>query len=240
MIYRIIVSALKLGFIIAFGLLVFMGADIASTYSLGVFAGALYLFLLGKKVDTIGAKYSAIPTQQISSNSTDTTQLVMDKANLKMVENLSKGRLLVPLIVVLLLAGKNYLADGVVPQYLKVIPQSQFVSSMGGFLTVRFSIFLSEVTKEIRLEDWIGLVPGSLAIAIRNSLANQKGLNNNINDLAIPESYKVVYITGPAAAGRNQLISNLLRKEGVYSKKDFRVCKLLTTDLSYSIENSDW
>ena len=66
----------------------------------------------------------------------------MKTTNKKVMDNLSKVRLLVPLVVIVALAARNYYSDGIIPQYLKVIPQNQFVSSMGGFLTVRFSIFL--------------------------------------------------------------------------------------------------
>ena len=51
----------------------------------------------------------------------------------------------------------------------------------------------------------------------------------------------MIFVTGPAAAGRNELWSKLLRSEQIInSKKNFKFCKLLTTDESYASENSDW
>lgn len=200
------------------------GPTEAIDYTLGVAAGMLYLYLLGKKVDRIGLKYSAL-----QSNAT-----VPETVETKLLDNAAKARLLVPVLVVALLAGKSVVIDGQTPQYFKLVPQSQFVSAMSGFLTVRFSIFLSEVVKEIRTEDWIGFVPGSVAIVIRNQWLKEKEERNaTLSGEARKRdetNYKVVFVTGPGAAGRHELLSELMRSDPVVKGKGkFIGCKLLTS-----------
>jgi hypothetical protein len=209
-------------------------------------------------VDTIGSKYSAL-----QANSTITS---VESAQKKFYDNASKGRLLVPVLLVALLTARNVLIDGNTPQYLKVLPQQEFVSAMSGFLTVRFSIFLSEVTKEIRTEDWIGLVPGSLAVVIRNQwLKDKEEVKAEAEAAAIARAatavykvrkylilffmshnrlrfyeYQVIYVTGPAAAGRHDLLSRLKASNGVKDSKKFTSCKLLTTSDILAEGLSDW
>lgn len=213
------------------------GLNSAVDYSIGVVAGALYLFLLEKKVDNIGSKYSALPSRNNSTQST-----VTDMAQSRLLDNASKGRLLVPVLVVALLTCRNVYLDGQVPQYLRLISQQQFVCAMSGFLTSRFSIFLGEVTKEIRIDDWIGLVPGSLAVVIRSQLQKQRqdeaDLEAASEEQAAP--YRIVFVTGPAAAGRHELLSQIVSSDTIRENTKYVNCKLLTTNIALARRDSDW
>lgn len=235
---RIISSVLKLGAAIAVVVGLTFGVNSAVDYSIGVVAGALYLFLLEKKVDNIGSKYSAL-----QGNSTSLSNSVVNLAQNRLLDNASKARLLIPVLVVALLTCRNVFVDGQVPQYLKLISQQQFVSAMSGFLTTRFSIFLGEVTKEIRTEDWIGLVPGSLAVVIRSQL--QKDGENAADEAAREQAeqaapFRLLFVTGPAAAGRHELLSTITNSAAIKGNKKYGTCKLLTTNSDLARRTSDW
>ena len=237
LLYRIITSVLKLGAAISVVVGLIFGLDSAIDYSIGVVAGALYLFLLEKKVDNIGSKYSALPSR---NNSTQVSPV--DLAQSRLLENASKGRLLIPVLVVALLTCRNVFLDGQVPQYLHLISQQQFVCAMSGFLTSRFSIFLGEVTKEIRIDDWIGLVPGSLAVVIRSQLQKQRQDDADLEAASEvqAEPFRVVFVTGPAAAGRHELLSQIVRTDPIRKNTKYVNCKLLTTNIALARRDSDW
>lgn len=163
-------------------------------------------------------------------------------AQSRLLDNASKGRLLVPVLVVALLTCRNVFLDGQVPQYLRLISQQQFVCAMSGFLTSRFSIFLGEVTKEIRIDDWIGLVPGSLAVVIRSQLQKQRQDEADLEAASEEQTapYRIVFVTGPAAAGRHELLSQIVSSDTIRENTKYVNCKLLTTNIALARRDSDW
>ena len=102
------------------------------------------------------------------------------------------------------------------------------------------------VGKEFRAEDLIGIVPGSLAITLRQMLFNQKPVEdtNKSTQDTVEVPSKVVFITGPSAAGRLSLVSKLLnsisKEDRSNQFKQYHICKLLTTDTRYSKSDSEW
>lgn len=134
-------------------------------------------------MENIGSSYSALNTRNITSTSSNnsttavsvslTTSSVSDGVFAKVLDTLSKYRLAVPIALLGVLVAKSYIFDGFRPSYFRLIPQSVYISAMAGFLTLRLSIFSNEVAKEFKGEDFLGLVPGSLAIVLRKVLFNQ-------------------------------------------------------------------
>lgn len=169
----------------------------------------------------------------INSSSVDAIAAV---ANAKFSENLSKLRFLVPVFLVALLTMKEVVIDDYHPTAFRLLPQGEFISVMAGFLTLRLSIFLSEVAKEFRAEDIVGILPGSAAMVLRKWLLDKKEAGDEVAVEVITMPRKVLFITGPAAAGRYELVekvfnSNIGRKNGksVADFSSFRLVKALTT-----------
>ena len=152
--------------------------DIAGSYYVGVLGSVLYFYLLGKKVENIGSKYSALPNRPVvgseDEQSTTSSFDVVQFASKRLSDNVSALRLAVPLLMLGLLTTKGYLVDGSIPRLFRLVPQSEYIATMAGFLTLRIALYFKEVGKEFRAEDLIGIVPGSLAITLRQLLSNKK------------------------------------------------------------------
>ena len=181
---RISAATLQIGGLIAVGLAVGFNLDTAGSYYVGVLGSVLYFYLLGKKVENIGSKYSALPNRPVvgsvgvdeeqSSPTTTGSFDVVQFASKRLSDNVSALRLAVPLLMLGLLTTKGYLVDGSSPRLFRLIPQSEYSATMAGFLTLRIALYITEVGKEFRAEDLIGIVPGSLAITLRQLLSNKK------------------------------------------------------------------
>jgi hypothetical protein len=175
---RISAATLQIGGLIAAGLAVGFNLDIAGSYYVGVLGSVLYFYLLGKKVENIGSKYSALPNRPVvgseDEQSTTSSFDVVQFASKRLSDNVSALRLAVPLLMLGLLTTKGYLVDGSIPRLFRLVPQSEYIATMAGFLTLRIALYFKEVGKEFRAEDLIGIVPGSLAITLRQLLSNKK------------------------------------------------------------------
>ena len=130
--------------------------------------------------------------------------------------------------------------------------RQQFLGIIAGFLSNRVALLLTEIRGEVRLEDFLSIVPGSFAEVYRESrkldeirdqkirdnenrkLANGEEGESQYNEFGDPMDIQtlstVVVICGPQAAGRLSL-TNALLKNGKCKDK-VRPCKLLTTDRS--------
>jgi len=213
---RMVTNTLKFGAVGTALTTVLYGTDVSLPYSLGALAGALYLILLGKKVDIIGSGFSVSSVNAKPS---------------KLDESLAKARYLVPLLLVGVLAAKKAFIDGeaIVLGQLNILSREQFLGSMAGFLTYRLALFVTEVGAELRTEDVLSIAPGSMAEGYRQSkaLSTASKLKEAAANQA-PPLVTVVVITGPVAAGRTNLASSLLAKST--NKKFLTTCKMLTTD----------
>lgn len=130
------------------------GLDIGIPYASGVAAGGLYLYLLGKKIDGIGASYSL-------SNAT--------YSNVDSVA--AKLRFFVPVALMGGLALRNSMSSATPIHGLNALSKEQFLAAAAGFLTYRLAIFASEIAKEIRTEDFLSIIPGSAAEMFRQARA---------------------------------------------------------------------
>lgn len=130
----------------------FFGLDSAAIYFLGVGFSLIYLILLGKYTDNIGIGYS---------------KREVDDVSISISEKISKTRFLVPLLLVSLIAFSNNLMSMESIQPFQLVTTKQFLAAIGGFLTYRISIFQSEVMSEMKFDDVLGILPGSLAEGYR-------------------------------------------------------------------------
>ena len=221
---RIVSNTLKAGAVGTVGSLFAFNfnIDISLSYFLGALSGALYLILLGKKVDQVGAGFSV------------GTAPAPSKAD----EILAKSRFAVPLFLVGILSAKNIYVDGGENVSLfHLLSKEQFLSAIGGFLTYRLSLFATEVASEFRTEDVLSVAPGSFAESYRLAKKMKKD-GGNVADNS-PSLTTVVLITGPRAAGRssiatalaNNISTNTKTNQVSKTKSDpLKVCKFLTTN----------
>ena len=155
---RIVLSSLQLGLVVTVFTAYFKDVETAGIYAAGVLAGALYLYLLGVKVDSIGSKYSLageLKDNNITTTESDsvasTLSTTAEQSRVRFLNILSNARLLIPLVVIGIIAKTDSFAPNVMkttdfsPSKLSLIPQSQYIPLMAGFVTNRFSIFINEV-----------------------------------------------------------------------------------------------
>lgn len=241
--------ALQIGTIATVILTSLRGVDEGLAYALGVLSGISYFTLLGKKVDAISSKYSAITLKTLDSSSSSAAGYVsssdasvtssasqalpprpsvdaeeenkgeewqVDASNLqsrltdKLTEQLSSLRYLTPILCLALLAFKEHVYN---PEYqgsqynlFHLVPQSIYISAMIGFLTLRLSLYVSEVIGEFRWEDLFSIIPGSLAIVIRKWLKTQS--EEEAQEVYLSPR-KVLFLTGPILAGRNEILGDV-------------------------------
>ena len=150
-------------------------------------------------------------------------------------DSLSKRRLLIPLFLVAILAGKNMFIDHrEVTSIFKLLDKTEFLSTMAGFLTNRLAFLITEVAAELRTEDVLSLVPGSFAEAYRQN-EKMKAMREGTGEPLGPDSVgaalkNVVFITGPRAAGRSSIATELINRNKTYNSMKLSQLKFLTTD----------
>ncbi len=189
---RIVLNSLKFGAIGTCIVGLWLGLDAAFPYFVGSTGGAAYLYLLGKKTDEIGASLS-VGTLSESFTKKD--------------EILSKSRFAVPIILVIVLAIKNVLIDGGKIEPFHLLDREQWLPAMGGFLTYRLSLFATEVATELKLDDILGILPGSVAEGIRLSQKIDASLQDGQEEEEVQST--VIFITGPLAAGRSSISTKI-------------------------------
>ena len=164
------------------------------------------------------------------------------------------NRFAVPLLALGSFTLYNYYVDGIKPVTFNLVTKQQFLGIIAGFLSNRVALLLTEIKDEIRLEDFLSIVPGSFAEVYRESRKldeirekkirdneNRKLQNGDSDESEYDEFGElinertlstVVVICGPRAAGRLSL-SNSLLKNGKCNTK-IRPCKFLTCDRTIS------
>ena len=64
-------------------------------------------------------------------------------------------------------AGKSALQDFSKPAPFQSLSKEEFLGAAAGFLTYRLAVLVSEVASEVRTEDWLSILPGSIAESYR-------------------------------------------------------------------------
>lgn len=192
------------------------GSEVSGPYLLGGGAGALYLYLLGKKTDGIGASYAL--------------ELASSSGQSKLDAILAKSRFVVPLVLILALGAKSSLLDGRAYTPFSIVPRDNFLGAIAGFLTYRLALFATEVATELRTEDLLSVVPGSFAEGYRISKdLKAKEAAGIAAGNAMP-LVPVIFVTGPKAAGHSSLAARIKFPNSATSNREIKFVKFLTTD----------
>ena len=201
---------------------------------------------------------SQIIQQRITTSTTSNIQLTgyskssKKQNDSKLTQFFVTNRVAVPLLALAVFTAYNYYTTGVKPVTFSLVTRQQFLGIIAGFLSNRVALLLTEIRGEVRLEDFLSIVPGSFAEVYRESrkldeirdqkirdnenrkLANGEEGESQYNEFGDPMDVQtlstVVVICGPQAAGRLSL-TNALLKNGKCKDK-IRQCKMLTTDRS--------
>eukprot|EP01039_Chlorochromonas_danica_P009627 gene9627-10642_t len=225
---RINLSALKVGAGVGALVAAVCGVETIFPYSLGVTGSLAYFALLSKQVEAIGGKYSALPLNS-------TMPLTAPAMQSSWSEKLSKLRFTVPVMVLGILLAKVRYFDDYHSSPLHLLPQKDFLAAMGGFLTLRLTLFLSEVAKEFRLGDILEVLPGSTAIVLKRLLL----IREEENQGAVSMPRRVVFVTGPVVAGRYEVMERVLSSQNSTSPAQCIPLKVYTTDPAYSTTTFD-
>ncbi|CAM9582821.1 unnamed protein product [Discosporangium mesarthrocarpum] len=177
--------------------LVFTGTDRGLLFGLGAAAAVAYVILLEKNAD------------DVASGAQD---------------NLSKlrgdARFLMPVLVVLLVALKNYLAHPEAAQFLNLIPKDEFFASILGFVAPsRLPLLYRELRGSIRGEEVLDMMPGSVGQG-RKMLKDMRkeeagGADNGVLGT---DTVNVIVVSGPRCLGKTRLVEDILEEDPRLSK----------------------
>jgi hypothetical protein len=207
---RLIKNTFLFGAVGAVGTTALYGPDVSVPYILGVVAGLCYLFLLGKKTDNIGLNM----VQGIEEGESKLEKYVMS------------GRYLAPVLLMVLLAALRPLLGmgidvsqgaggdvgvgmGFVSSKFHVIAKSEYLGAVAGFLTYMVALIVTEVGTEVRANDVLSILPGSVAETFRQA-KELRGPDGELLDVGPPPLVPLVLVTGPRAAGRSGIVREVL------------------------------
>lgn len=89
-----------------------------------------------------------------------------NKNSKTLIEKFAKVRFLLPALLLIGFAGINRFSNSEWKPF-QIVTKMQYIYAISGFLTYRVSIFLSEVIPEMRIDDLLGILPGSVAEGLR-------------------------------------------------------------------------
>lgn len=101
---------------------------------------------------------------------------------------LSKNRLLVPVLLMAILAAKNVVIDHKQIVQFQSLSKEQFLGAAAGFLTHRVSLLVTEVLSEIKVEDWLSILPGSIAETFRRLQGLKTASDTKVRGLNLIEA----------------------------------------------------
>lgn len=114
------------------------------------------------------------------------------------IKRLAKLRLATPAMLIGLLALFNYVTNRELIQPLSIVKKSQYLAAISGFLTYRISLFVSEILPDLKIDDVMGILPGSIAEGYRQLKSV------NITSTGSPiKTIKTVFVTGPQGDDEN-------------------------------------
>lgn len=176
-----------------------VGANQGLLFALGALASVAYVILLEKSADDVASGKQDVATK------------------LK-----GDARFAVPVLLIVALAAKNYLAnpDGAV--LFKLIPKEDFAAAMIGFIApARLPLLYREVKSSLKGDDVLDMLPGSIGQgrAILRSMSESSGATAGVAEqLAGPSVTRVIVISGPKCLGKTTLVNKILAEDSRLAK----------------------
>lgn len=176
------------------GQLQFFGVDQAVLVALGALSAVAYVILLERATDDVGSgKRDAL------------TKLRGD------------ARFAMPVILVGLLALKNYLQDPGSVAPLKLVSKEEFTCAIGGFVaSSRLPLLFRELRASIKGEDILNILPGSIGQG--RQMLNTMGRSDSPGVAASVGSTQqatttVFMVSSPRVLDRNDLVDQIMRED---------------------------
>ncbi|CAM9292220.1 unnamed protein product [Hapterophycus canaliculatus] len=191
---RLVVDAALFGAVGAFVTLQIFGANQGLLFALGALASVAYVILLEKTADDVASGKQDVATK------------------LK-----GDARFAVPVLLVVTLALKNYVADpgGVV--LFKLIPKEEFAAAMIGFIApARLPLLYREFKSSLRGDEVLDMLPGSLGQgrAILRNMGEPTGAPTSVGEeTAGPSLTRVIVVSGPKCLGKTSLVNKILEED---------------------------
>ena len=121
--------------------------------------------------------------------------------------NLGNLRLLVPILLTTSIALGNYVTEDKAFSLFQMLSKEQYLGAMFGFLSYFYSILYFEVGRELSSDDLLGFLPGSISEGLKMKRAKE-----NVTETEPIKLKRILFITGPRAAGREILSKKLINK----------------------------
>lgn len=127
------------------------------------------------------------------------------------------ARFAVPVLLIVALAAKNYIAnpDGVVP--FKLIPKEDFAAAMIGFIApARLPLLYREVKSSLKGDEVLDMLPGSIGqgrAILRSMGESSGGAAGTAEELAGPSVTRVIVVSGPKCLGKTTLVNKMLAED---------------------------
>lgn len=169
------------------------GVDEAVLVALGALAAVGYVILLEKAADDIGSGRQD-PLTQLQGN----------------------ARFAMPVLLLSLVALRNYLSEPGVLAPLKLVSKEDFIAAIGGFVgSSRLPLLFRELRASITGEDILGMLPGSLGQG-RQILSTMQGadtMTSSLMDESRPRSTPVFMVSGPRVLDRSPLVKAIMSED---------------------------
>lgn len=103
--------------------------------------------------------------------------------SINIYNRLSELRLLLPVLLVGSISWANYFIGDSRFKAFQMLSKEQFLGATFGFMSYFYAILIVEVGKELKYEDLLGFLPGSIAEAIRFSKSRDINLKIGKSDI---------------------------------------------------------
>lgn len=167
------------------------GAERGLLVALGALASVGYVILLEKTADDVASGKRDVLTQA--------------KGN---------ARFAMPILLIAVIALKNYLAQPEAAKLLNLIPKDDFAAAMLGFVAPsRLPLLYREVRSSLKGDEVLDMLPGSLGQGrqILRGMRDSGGSSTvaNAEVAAAPSATKIIVVSGPRCLGKTTLVNKM-------------------------------
>ncbi|CAM9334185.1 unnamed protein product [Choristocarpus tenellus] len=189
---RILWDAVNFGAVGSILTFLVAGTDLGLLFAFGSLAAVSYVILLEKNADDVA-----------SGNQGNLSKLRGDT------------RFLMPVLLILSVALKNYITHPETVQFLSLVPKNQFAAAMLGFVAPsRLPLLYREIKGSIKGEELLDMVPGSVGQG-KKILEDLRGSDAKgfLESTSPSNNKKVIVVSGPKGLGKTTLVQKMLEED---------------------------